>query len=58
MIINFLIIIQVNMTIEELQEMLQETNESIVSEEERLDNVVYYYRRTPGKIELAENLLN
>ena len=48
----------VNMTIEELQEMLQETNESIVSEEERLDNVVYYYRRMPGKIEIAENLRN
>jgi len=46
------------MTIEELQEMLQETNESIVSEEERLDNVVYYYRRMPGKIEIAENLRN
>ena len=46
------------MTIEELQEMLQETNESIVSEEERLDNIVYYYRRTPGKIEIAENLRN
>lgn len=48
----------VDMTIEELQEMLQETNESIVSEEERLDNVVYYYRRMPGKIEIAENLRN
>lgn len=48
----------VDMTIEELQEMLQETNESIVSEEERLDNVVYYYRRTPGKIEIAEDLRN
>ena len=48
----------VDRTIEELQEMVQETNESIVPEEERLDNVVYYYRRTPGKIEIAENLLN
>lgn len=38
--------------------MKQKDNESIVSEEERLDNVVYYYRRMPGKIEIAENLRN
>jgi len=48
----------VDMTLEELQKMVQEINESIVPEEERLDNVVYYYRRTPGKIEIAENLQN